>query len=190
MPRYKTSLFTVLFVFAFTLAGVGDCTKDFSAETVSVVGERKLHGSFYGTPQSWRVDFEADGQRRITIFRKDKKLIWQIDAVKNQYEEYSLNDEDVEMLSSGKVAGEIQRVALEKELVDGRRATKYKVDFGDKVKGYLYQWIDDELSTPIQVVNSHGRLITKLQHIRTGPQPGSLFEIPAGYMKVPGKNPK
>jgi hypothetical protein len=70
------------------------------------------------------------------------------------------------------------------ESVDGRDTVKFEATTASGVVSTF--WIDPKLRFPIkwQGKNSDG----ELRNIQQGPQPASLFEIPAGYtkMEMPG----
>ena len=43
----------------------------------------EIIGKFYYKPDRWRMAFEANGIHQATIFRKDKKVVWQFDSAGN-----------------------------------------------------------------------------------------------------------
>jgi len=79
---------------------------------------------------------------------------------------------------------------LGNEVIDGRATEKWQVS--DTFKGrtftFLY-WMDTSLH--LAVKTQGGGIMGDLQNIREGPQPASLFEIPADYhrMDMPGSPP-
>ncbi|HEY1799716.1 MAG TPA: hypothetical protein VGG46_02180 [Terriglobales bacterium] len=73
--------------------------------------------------------------------------------------------------------GSCQRIG--DDTANGRPAVKYAVTSAEGKNSTV--WIDKSLKFPIkwQEQDSSG----ELQNIHEGPQPGALFEIPAGYQK-------
>lgn len=65
------------------------------------------------------------------------------------------------------------------ETVNGRVTVKYENIAADKTASYI--WIDRKLHFPIKWEDPVGA--RELRNIRETPQPGELFEIPAGYSK-------
>jgi hypothetical protein len=66
------------------------------------------------------------------------------------------------------------------ETVNGRSTVKYD---GTNAKGEASTvWLDSKLRFPIKWEGKNGG--GELQNIQEGPQPDSLFEIPAGYKKM------
>ncbi len=65
------------------------------------------------------------------------------------------------------------------ETVNGRSTVKYE---GTNAKGEAgAMWLDSKLRFPVKWDGKNGG--GELQNIKEGPQPASLFEIPAGYKK-------
>jgi hypothetical protein len=65
------------------------------------------------------------------------------------------------------------------ETVNGRNTVKYE---GTNTKGESSSvWLDSKLRFPVKWDEKNGG--GEMQNIKEGPQPASLFEIPAGYSK-------
>jgi hypothetical protein len=60
-------------------------------------------------------------------------------------------------------------------------AIEYNVVSPDRVSSR--RWIDPDLEFPVKLQAADGTTMT-LEHIRTGSQPASLFEVPPGYHKL------
>jgi hypothetical protein len=175
-----SSLFFIFFFFAHV-----SYAQEFSANTVSVVNGKEIKGKMYYKPDRWRIEAEAGDRRQISIFRRDRKIIWHIAEQLKQYLEFPLRDEDMQNLfTSRKVTGEVKREALGKEAINGRETTKYKVYFQiEKAQGVMYQWMDEEYRFAIKSADTGGKFVSELKNITIGPQRGDLFELPAGYTK-------
>jgi hypothetical protein len=65
------------------------------------------------------------------------------------------------------------------DTVNGRSAVKYQGTSTDGKTSYV--WVDTKLHCVVKTEESTGGL--ELRNIQEGPQPSSLFEIPAGYTK-------
>ncbi len=65
------------------------------------------------------------------------------------------------------------------EQVNGRSTVKYEGTDSKGEKGSV--WLDSKVRFPIKWQGKDGS--GELQNIQEGPQPASLFEIPAGYNK-------
>jgi len=65
-------------------------------------------------------------------------------------------------------------------LVNGRSTTEYE---GKSANGDVtHVWLDSKIAFPVKWEDKNSR--GELQNIKTGPQPASLFEIPADYQKM------
>ncbi len=159
--------------------------QEFSADTVSVMNGKQITGKVYCMPDRWRIEAETEGKHQISIIRKDKKLVWHIAEQQKQYIEFPLREEDLKTLFAvQKVNGEMKREAVGKEVINGRKTTKYKVYFEiKKMQGVMYQWTDDEYKIPMKTTDTEGKFVSELENIKMGPQRGDLFELPAGYTK-------
>lgn len=169
---------------AIIIAAGTACAQEFSADTESMVYDSVVTGKYYAKPGRWRLELEYEGQRQITIFRKDRGVLWQVDHARGSYAEYMLNDEDLNILGNGAIDGETRRKLLGTETIEGRLAKKYRVYFMTAVEDYLFQWVDDELKTPVRVADKRGRIITRLKNIALGSQPERLFELPEGMTRA------
>ena len=67
------------------------------------------------------------------------------------------------------------------ETVNGRSAVKYQASSSQGQTAYV--WVDTGLKFIVKTEDAKGQG-TELRHIEEGPQPASLFEIPAGYQKM------
>lgn len=65
------------------------------------------------------------------------------------------------------------------DTVNGRSTVKYEATNAKGDTGYV--WIDPKLRFPVKWQGKNAAW--ELQNIQEGPQPASLFEIPAGYTK-------
>ena len=66
------------------------------------------------------------------------------------------------------------------ETVNGRSTVKYE---GTNAKGEAgAAWFDSKLRFPVKWDGKNGG--GEMQNIQEGPQPASLFDIPAGYTKM------
>ncbi|HEY8670748.1 MAG TPA: hypothetical protein VIL63_07910 [Terriglobales bacterium] len=68
------------------------------------------------------------------------------------------------------------------ETVNGRDTVKYE-GTSSKQSGTDYVWIDKKIDFPVKWQQASEKS-GELRNIQTGPQAGSLFEIPAGYQKM------
>jgi hypothetical protein len=71
------------------------------------------------------------------------------------------------------------------ETIGGRTADKYELKTSVRGQSLTVNvWIDTRLRIVLKS-DMQGSLTYELQNVQEGPQPASLFEMPAGYQKVP-----
>lgn len=84
-----------------------------------------------------------------------------------------------ERTKSERQLGSCKRIGS--DVVNGRSTVKYEGTDADSKKT-SYFWVDTKLRFVIKMQTSTGNGF-EMQNIQEGAQPGSLFEIPAGYTK-------
>jgi hypothetical protein len=168
---------SVLGVSMFLAAG-GAGAQEFSADMVSREGKKIVNAKIYVSKDNVRMEMPES----VMIIRRDKNLSWMLMPADKMYMEHP-----VDMSSSPKVAkefdGEIERVAMGTEAVDGAPAEKFKVTYAEKGKNVsVYQWLRAG-QIPVKVEAVDGSWGMEYKNLKTGPQSGNLFEPPADYQK-------
>ena len=174
----KKAFFCLAVMLSLSLA-VEVSAMDFSADMVT---------TSEGMTTNTKVFVSADKSRMetpqsVTISRMDKKVVWILMPEQKMYMEQAFDPSKV-MASSEKVEGEIERMPLGKDTVNGKITDKYKVTYqigGNKDE--MFQWIESGSNLPVKSAAVDGSWSVEYRNIKTGPQPDSLFEIPADYKK-------
>ncbi len=168
-------------LFVLMLATVA-AAADFSAEMLSRSGKGKAIASkLFFTKDKMRT--EAMGN--ITIVRMDKNVMWNIMTGQKAYMEMKIPAQSRASMSN-KAPGEIKREKLGRETINGFRCDKYKVTYKDpegRKTSSMYQWLSGD-NIPIKSAALDGSWSSEIKNMKKGAQPGSLFEIPAGYKKM------
>ncbi len=177
MRRKMLLVLSVLGVSMFLAAG-GAGAQEFSADMVSREGKKTVNAKIYVSKDNVRMEMPES----VMIIRRDKNLSWMLMPADKMYMEHP-----VDMSSSPKVAkefdGEIERVAMGTEAVDGAPAEKFKVTYAEKGKNVsVYQWLRVG-QIPVKVEAVDGSWGMEYKNLKTGPQSGNLFEPPADYQK-------
>lgn len=154
--------------------------ESFSAEMVTEADGQKIQGKMYFAPGKMR--FEMAGTVMIT--RLDKQVAWMLMPAEGMYMEQPI-DPKAAVSASKEVPGEIERVPMGKENVNGRDAQKYKVSYTENGRTEaIYQWIAEDVSLPVRVAAEDGSWQVDYLNARAGAQPDSLFEVPSGFQKM------
>ncbi len=165
--------FFVLFLTGLTLA------EDFSADMISTSQAGVSKGKMFISNDKVRMEVPE----AITISRKDKGVVWILIPQEKMYMEQAL-DPNKAVSTSEKIEGEIERKLVGKEMADGRMADKYQITYdvtGRRVT--IFQWLVPGLMLPVKTAAADNSWVMEYKNIKTGKQPDSLFEIPAGYQK-------
>lgn len=182
MRKKMLKVLSVGFVFMLLLV-VRAGAQEFSAEMISRTGKETVNAKIFVAQDKVRMEMPES----VMIVRRDKNLSWMLMPADKMYMEHP-----VDMSSSPKVAknfdGEIERVAMGTEAVDGQPAEKFKVTYPEKGKNVsVYQWLRGG-QIPVKVEAVDGSWSMEYKNLETGPQPADLFEPPADYEKfaMPG----
>lgn len=151
----------------------------FSADMVTRSGRQTQNAKIYVSGQKTRMEMPFS----IMIMRLDRKVSWMLLPSQESYIEQTLDSASVPK-TSRKVEGEVERVPIGKETVNGVATEKFNVTYmegGRKVS--MYQWLT-KAGFPIKLEAVDGSWGVEYKNIFFGPQPDSLFEPPSGYQKM------
>jgi hypothetical protein len=164
--------------FAVVFASMANAA-DFSADMINTAGGKVFKGKIYMGNNKTRMET----QESISITRMDKKVVWILMPKDKMYME-QVFDPSRAPVTSEKVEGEVERKLIGQEVIDGKKADKYKVVYTDKrKKESMFQWISPGIAMPVKMAAVDNSWSTEYKNIKTGKQSDALFEIPAGYQK-------
>ncbi len=131
------------------------------------VGDQKIREDILSSP----------GGQMIMIVRLDKKAFYQINPVHKTALElpFKVSPSQQMMLDDSKN----HFVKVGQGTVDGALCDKYEMKDEGKIVGY--EWRNVQTGYPAKIRSADGKVVTLLTDFTPGPQPDSLFEIPAGY---------
>lgn len=180
----KKSVFALAALFVVSLAATV-FAQEFSADMVMTQQGVTTNAKVFMSGEKSRM--ETPGS--VSISRMDKKVMWLLMPDQKMYMEQAFDPSKM-MASSEKVEGELERTPLGKDTVDGRVTDKYKVTYEIQgIRNEMYQWIESGSNFPIKTASLDGSWSAEYKNIKTGPQPDSLFEVPAGYKKFSADMP-
>ncbi|MFH1876411.1 MAG: hypothetical protein ABH865_05940 [Candidatus Omnitrophota bacterium] len=154
--------------------------EDFSADMVQRSTGGSISGKIYVAGQKSRIE-AAQG---ISIVRMDKNVMWVLMPEQAMYMEQALTPEIMSANAAEKVPGEIKRISMGTEMIDGKSAEKFKVSYMIQgTQAVMYQWYVPGFSMPVKMAAENGSWVTEYRNISVGPQDASLFELPGGLKK-------
>jgi outer membrane lipoprotein-sorting protein len=154
---------------------------EFSAELSMIVSSNMTAtGKVFVKGPKRRNEMVMFDHPATSIVRHDKQVVW-ILLPNNQYRQVPLHFDPLHPTSE--TPYDTQELGTEK--VNGYECKKLLLTFKEPAKGSVLQWFAPALNAPIrfEVKNKDGKVVntTEYKNIKPGPQPDSLFEIPAGY---------
>ena len=153
--------------------------QEFSADMVSRSGRQTVQAKFYVSGDKMRTEMPGN----VVIMRLDKNLTWIIMLQQRMYMEQPLKPKDLPKTSK-ELGGEIERISLGMETVDGKPAEKFKVVYTEgSARLTVYQWIRDS-KFPVKIEAENGSWSVEYKNLSVGPQPAALFELSPGLQKL------
>lgn len=162
----------------FILIGVV-LAEDFSADIVNTAGGRSFQGKIFVSKQKTRMEMPG----AITIARMDEKVAWVLMPAQQMYMEQPINP--ATLATSAKMSGEIERKLIGSDIIEGRKADKYRVVYTDNSgkRWVMLQWFLAGLNIPVKSAAEDASWSMEYKNIKRGAQPDALFEVPVGYKK-------
>lgn len=153
-----------------------------------------FNGKYYFGGTKLRMEMNAAGHQSITITDINTKVVQTIMPDQKMYMEMNMNG----MMMKNKMpdmkpydpnnpcAGDdnVTCTKVGSELMNGRMTDKWQFTAKPGKKGVNRTvWIDKANHIPIKTVMDDGTTV-EFKNIKEGPQPASLFQVPAGYQKM------
>lgn len=165
----------------------------YSADTVIGSGDHPRTGHLWRTPTALRHDMTENGQTETVIVRLDRKTAWMLLpslklALGTDLDGLAQLPGAAAVLDA---ADKLNPVAAGTAVIDGFRATKYRVRMDDPTAGQFdgYVWstaqgIILKIDGAGEQNGRHGDIHLQFRNIHVGPQDVALFEPPAAYRQV------
>jgi hypothetical protein len=160
---------------------------EFSAEQTVRSGQQSVTGKIYFKGDDrMRVEMASPQGPQVAIHRLDKVTTWLLLPNKT-YVELPIRIDQI-LSVAPHIEGEVKRTLVGREEVGGRKTEKYEVMVNVQGRKEMwYQWVATDIKVPMKTVTADGNWESAYTHVKEGPQPAHLFELPAGYTKAPAK---
>jgi hypothetical protein len=184
---FLSIIVSVLLVKSSVAAGPG-MLKNFSADLETTTPKGTFTSKIVSKDGKQRVEHSMGGREGVTIVRSDKKLVWILMPDKKIFMEMPLDNRKQDILSElHDPTIKTDKEFLGNETVDSHSARKYHLtitrDGKKEASGFL--WEASDLSNfPVKHQNEDKTVTTVWKNIKFDSAPDSLFEIPAGYIKM------
>ena len=176
----------ILFVAVLSLS-VSSNAAEFSADMINTSPMGRIEGKMFFKGGNFRQEMMVGGQKQITIFRKDKGVVWVLMPAQMMYMEMQAGSrQNMAPVDPDQIDKLGEKEYLGKEKVNGYMCSKYRYTFHDKSSGTAIYWISDKLQFPIkmQTQGTSGSMSMEYRNIQEKTVPASLFNIPGGFQKM------
>jgi hypothetical protein len=174
--------------------GVAAIEGPLPAPTVEYSADRTMEsdaGTFTGkvnfTRDKERAEMQMQGMSAITIKRRDKQLSWMLMPAQQMYMERTLREASEQMRDGPPEDVTISEVG--KETLEGFETTKYKLLMKDGSAGGFMWFTPEGIAMKMDLLQKQGnkksRMTITLTNLKIEPQDPALFEVPAGYNRMP-----
>lgn len=192
MTRKNLGRFNLLYLAAALLCFVlisSSYAAEFSADMIQTTPQGMFKGKFFVKENNFRQETEMAGERQIMIFRHDKDTVWMLMPREKMYMEMQSDPQtqNVPQLDHQTIENMAEKKYLGTETVNGYACEKNQYIYHDKSMGTMTQWFSNELNFPIKMEmdGPSGHMTSEYKNIREEKLSNTLFEIPAGYQKMP-----
>ena len=158
--------------------GVAVATQEpeFSADMTLVTGEKRITGKVYCKEHKTRHEM----MEAITITRLDEKTSYILLPKDKIYMQQAIDTKSVAQIGALE-QGELERISLGKERVNGRDTEKFRVTYANPDGPMVvFQW-QDASEIPVKVAAADGSWMVEYSNVVMRPLPDALFEIPKDY---------
>ncbi len=158
---------------------------EFTADSHVVGNGRTMESRFSYAGDKWRIDENLGDEKRVTIFRKDKKSLYILWPDKKRYVIQPLPEKEFKIIATRKPGEEIERTELGQENVSSCLTTKYRVKYN--VQGKIMtsvEWYSKDLGVVIKSQAEDKSWSTELTNIKKVKLDKKLFDIPPDYKQL------
>ncbi len=187
--RFRTSLLLIVGILTAAVA-FAQMPNPFSADMkMSTPRQGNMTGKVFYSGQKFRMEMNAAGHNSVIITDLPSHIVYMIVPQQRMYMEMHPDQmpgghdrPQWKPYDASNPCANEPKVTCKKvgaEMMNGRMCDKWLFTGSG---GERTAWIDQKSHIPIKTVA--GETTWELTNIQEGPQPASLFEVPAGYTKM------
>jgi len=183
----RFGLFTIILFIVVPALSLSINAAEFSADMINSSPMGKIEGKIFFKEGNFRQEMMMGEQKQITIFRKDKGVVWVLMPAQMMYMEMQAGSrQNMAPVDPDEIDKIGEKKYLGKEKVNGYMCSKYRYTLHDKSSGTVIYWISDKLNFPIKMKadGTSGGMTMEYRNIQEKTVPASLFKIPDGYQKM------
>jgi Domain of unknown function (DUF4412) len=162
-------------------------TVDYRAERFVESSAGNCAGRIYYSADKERTETEVGGFQNVTITRRDRNLVWTLMPAQKMVSEGDLHTKaDPAAAPRG---DDVSVSVVGDETIEGVAAVKYKLIAKDGAAGGFMWFTREGIAVKMDLLQKEGgkasRMTVTLRNLQVGPVDAQLFEVPAGYSKMP-----
>lgn len=183
----RFGLFAIVLFIVMPALSVSINAAEFSADMINKSPMGNIEGKMFFKEGNFRQEMMMGGQKQITIFRKDKGVVWVLMPAQMMYMEMQAgSQQNMAPVDPDEIDKIGEKKYLGKEKVNGYVCSKYRYTFHDKSSGTAIYWISNKLNFPIKMKTegTSGSMSMEYRNIQEKTVSASLFNIPDGYQKM------
>jgi len=183
----RFELFGGILLITVLVLSVPGIAADITADMIHKSSMGSFSGKMFLKGNNLRQEMNIAGEKQITIFRKDKGVVWILMPKQTMYMEMSADSQKnmapVDPDELGKMG---KKTFLGKEKVNGYMCSKYHYTFNDPSMGDAIYWISEKLNFPVKMEmdGPSGPMVMEYRNIQEKSVSDALFNIPSGYQKM------
>lgn len=162
-------------------------TVEYSADRIMETSAGTFEGKVYSSKGKERTETNMKGMQSVMIVRPDKQEGYMLMPAQKMYMQMDLAK--AKQQSGGGAPDDVQITEVGSETVEGQATTKYKLIMKDGSAGGFMWFTKDGVMVKMDAVMKDGkdksRITMTLKNLTIGAQDASLFEVPAGFTKLP-----
>lgn len=185
----------VLYVSSAAAAGLPVPKVDYTAVRVMESEQGTFSQVVFHSGGKERAEMDMGGMKMVTILRPDRNLVWSLMLDQQMYMEMDVASARARGQASAP-PDDVEITEVGADTVDGQPTTKYKLIMKDKSAGGFVWFTADNIPVKMEFLSKEGgqktRIKMTLQNVKVGALDPRLFEVPAGFEKMPavgGFNP-
>jgi Domain of unknown function (DUF4412) len=189
---FVQSLLGILSLALFNTTALGNSlpvpTVEYSADRQIESEKGTMTQKIYHAPGKERAETQMGGMASAMILRQDKKVAWMLMPSHKMYNEMDIGQARQSMGPTS--PGENPEITVVgTETIEGRETTKYKLVTADKKYGGFMWFTEEGIAIKMDLLSREdgkkSRMTMTLKNLQVGDQDDALFEVPAGFNKMP-----
>jgi hypothetical protein len=160
---------------------------DHSVEMVTQTAGQTISTVMYKSKDKTRVETKANGMESVSIMREDLKKMYMLMPAQKMYMEMDLNPAAAAAdMTTPK--GDMKWEKLGSETINTVACDKYKVTttYEGKTNEMIYYIDAQGRPARTEMTTGDQKMVVDYKNWKEASQDASLFEVPAGFSKMPG----